>query len=94
VRATIMNTAAQLQPYPLLRVTLANRFGAPVAEREFEPSEYTGRTVRMLSPGERANATLDIQDPGKDAEGFELDLCLRASDARLRCAGDAATRLR
>jgi predicted Zn finger-like uncharacterized protein len=95
VRATIMNTAAQLQPYPLLRVTLANRFGAPVAERDFEPSEYLGKTTaRMLSPGERANATLDILDPGKDAEGFEIDLCLRAADAQLRCAGDAATRAR
>ncbi len=95
VRATIMNTAAQLQPYPLLRVTLANRFGAPVAERDFEPSEYLGKTsARMLSPGERANATLDILDPGKDAEGFEIDLCLRAADAQLRCAGDAATRAR
>jgi hypothetical protein len=95
VRATIMNTAAQLQPYPLLRVTLANRFGASVAQREFEPSEYTGRsTARMLSPGERANATLDILDPGKDAEGFEIDLCLRTADARLRCAADAAARTR
>jgi predicted Zn finger-like uncharacterized protein len=91
VRASIMNTAAQLQPYPLLRVTLANRFGARVAEREFEPSEYMGKaTVHMLAPGERADATLDIVDPGKDAEGFEIDVCVRGADKKLTCAGDAA----
>ena len=91
VRASIMNTAAQLQPYPLLRVTLANRFGTRVAEREFEPSEYMGKTtVHMLAPGERADAILDILDPGKDAEGFEIDVCVRGADKKLLCAGDAA----
>jgi predicted Zn finger-like uncharacterized protein len=92
VRASIMNTAAHLQPYPLLRVTLANRFGTRVAEREFEPSEYMGKaTVHMLAPGERADAILDILDPGKDAEGFEIDVCLRGADKKRVCAGDAAT---
>jgi predicted Zn finger-like uncharacterized protein len=90
VRASIMNAAAQLQPYPLLRVTLANRFGTRVGEREFEPAEYLGKaTARMLSPGERIDATLDILDPGKDAEGFEIDVCVRGSDKRILCAGDA-----
>jgi len=93
VRASILNTAAQLQPYPLLRVTLANRFGAPLGARDFEPAEYLGKpTVRMLAPGERVDATLDILDPGKDAEGFEIDVCLRGADQKIACAGDAATR--
>ncbi len=95
VRASILNTAAQLQPYPLLRVTLANRFGAKVGTRDFEPAEYTGKPVaRMLAPGERADATLDIVDPGKDAEGFEIDVCIRGVDQRIACAGDVATQSR
>ncbi len=40
VRASILNVAAELQPYPLLRVTLANRFGSRIGTRDFEPSEY------------------------------------------------------
>jgi hypothetical protein len=48
----------------------------------------------MLSPGERIEATLDILDPGKDAEGFEIDVCLRNADARIVCAGDAATQVK
>jgi predicted Zn finger-like uncharacterized protein len=91
VRASILNTAAQLQPYPLLRVTLANRFGARIGARDFEPAEYMGKPiVRMLAPGERADATLDIMDPGKDAEGFEIDVCLRNIEQKIMCAGDVA----
>jgi hypothetical protein len=91
VRASILNTAAQLQPYPLLRVTLANRFGAKIGTRDFEPAEYMGKPVaRMLAPGERADATLDIVDPGKDAEGFEIDVCIRGVEQRVACAGDVA----
>jgi predicted Zn finger-like uncharacterized protein len=91
VRASILNSSPQLQPYPLLRVTLANRFGARIGTRDFEPAEYMGKPiVRMLAPGERADATLDIVDPGKDAEGFEIDVCLRNIERQISCAGDAA----
>jgi predicted Zn finger-like uncharacterized protein len=91
VRASILNTSPQLQPYPLLRVALANRFGARIGTRDFGPAEYMGKPiVRMLAPGERADATLDIVDPGKDAEGFEIDVCLRNIEQKISCAGDAA----
>jgi predicted Zn finger-like uncharacterized protein len=91
VRASILNTAAQLEPYPLLRVTLANRFGGSIGTRDFEPSEYLGKpTAKLLAPGERADATLDILDPGKSAEGFEIDVCLRGADRRVSCANDKA----
>jgi hypothetical protein len=91
MRASILNTAAQMQPYPLLRVTLANRFGSPLGARDFEPAEYLGKPVaRMLAPAERVDAILDILDPGNDAEGFEIDVCLRGTDQRIRCAADAA----
>ena len=90
VRASIMNAAAQLQPYPLLRVTLADRFGTRVGAREFEPAEYLGKApARMLAPGERVDATLNILDPGKDAEGFEIDVCIRTAEKRIVCAADA-----
>jgi predicted Zn finger-like uncharacterized protein len=91
VRASILNTSPQLQPYPLLRVTLANRYGTHVGARDFEPAEYLGRpTARLMTPGERADATLDIQDPGKDAEGFEIDVCLRGAEQAIACAADVA----
>ncbi len=91
VRASIMNTASELKPYPLLRVSLVNRFGSRIGAREFQPAEYLGHGIaRMLAPGERVDATLDILDPGKDAEGFEIDVCLRTAEEKVVCAGDAA----
>jgi len=89
VRASILNTAAQLEPFPLLRVTLANRFGTSIGARDFEPSEYLGKpTARYLNPGEQVDATLDILDPGRSAEGFEIDVCLRGADRKISCAND------
>jgi predicted Zn finger-like uncharacterized protein len=91
VRASILNTTAQMQPFPLLRVTLEDRFGAHIGTREFEPAEYSGKPLtRLLSPGERADATVEIPDPGKSAEGFELDVCLRGADGKIHCAGEQA----
>jgi predicted Zn finger-like uncharacterized protein len=91
VRASILNGTTLVQPFPLLRVTLEDRFGAHIGTRIFEPAEYSGKTLtRLLSPGERADATVEIQDPGKNAEGFELDVCLRAADGKIRCASDFA----
>jgi hypothetical protein len=91
VRASILNTSTQLQPFPLLRVTLANRYGTRIGAREFEPNEYLGKPIaRLLSPGEKVDAILNILDPGKDAEGFEIDVCLRGGDKRIVCANDAA----
>jgi hypothetical protein len=91
VRASILNSAAQSQPYPLLRVTLADRFGKSIGARDFAPSEYLGKpTARLLTPGERVDATLEILDPGKNAEGFEIDVCLRGVDQRISCANDVA----
>ena len=91
VRASILNTAAQLQPYPLLRVTLADRFGRSIGTRDFEPAEYLGKpTARLLAPGERVDATMEILDPGKNAEGFEIDVCLRGADQKIRLPSDVA----
>ena len=91
VRASIMNVATNLQPYPLLRVTLANRFGTRVGQRDFEPAEYLGKvTARLIKPGERVDAILDILDPGSAAEGFEIDVCVRSAEKKILCAGDAA----
>jgi hypothetical protein len=91
VRASILNTTTRMQPFPLLRVTLANRYGTRIGTRDFQPSEYAGQPVaRLLSPGEKVDAVLNILDPGKEAEGFEIDVCLPGGDQKIVCANDAA----
>ncbi|MFL6547636.1 MAG: DUF3426 domain-containing protein [Povalibacter sp.] len=91
VRATITNRAAFPQPYPLLKLVLEDRWGDQVRAREFEPAEYLDpgtATDRMLRPNEPANATIDIVDPGPDAEGFRFDVCMRGNSLMPVCASD------
>ena len=46
---------------------------------------------RNPSSANRFREALQIVDPGKDAEGFEIDVCLRIADRKTICANDAAT---
>jgi predicted Zn finger-like uncharacterized protein len=90
VRASLVNRAAFAQPYPLLRVTFEDRFGGRVALRDFKPAEYLpGRTEppQLLAAGARADADLSIVDPGAQAVGFELDVCL-VRHGVLTCGND------
>ena len=90
LRASIVNHASRGQPYPLLRVLLADRFGGTVARREFRPAEYLpGRLPPngALAPGARVDADLHLADPGKQAVGFELDVCLERHGV-LSCGSD------
>lgn len=91
VRAAIMNTGSQPMPFPLLRVTLADRFGTRIGRREFEPAEYLGKApAGLLAAGDHVDAVIDVQDPGQNAEAFEIDVCIRGADKALACAGDTA----
>jgi predicted Zn finger-like uncharacterized protein len=92
VRASLSNRAGFAQPHPLLRLELEDRYGAPVAVREFEPEEYlkdSSTAGRMLEAGSTAEAELLIANPGMDAVGYRLDICVRESPTQLRCAEGA-----
>ena len=92
VRASLTNRAAFAQPHPILRLELADRFGDPIAVRDFEPAEYlkdASEASRLLGPGASAEAELLLVDPGQDAVGYQLDVCLRESATLLRCAQEA-----
>jgi len=89
VRASLTNHAAFAQPYPILRLELEDRFGSTVATRDFDPSEYLkdpSNADRLVAPGSSAEAELLLADPGREAVGYRLDICLRESARLLRCA--------
>jgi predicted Zn finger-like uncharacterized protein len=89
VRASLTNRASFPQPHPVLRLELEDRFGEPVAVRDFEPGEYLkdpSQAARMMGAGATTEAELLIADPGRDAVGYRLDICVRESATLLRCA--------
>lgn len=89
VRASLTNRAGFAQPHPILRLELEDRFGATVATRDFEPADYLknpSQATRLIAPGSTSEAELLLADPGTEAVGYRLDVCLRESSALLRCA--------
>ena len=89
VRASLTNRAAFAQPHPILRLELEDRFGDAVATRDFEPADYLknpSQAARLIGPGASSEAELLLADPGAEAVGYRLDVCLRESATLLRCA--------
>jgi len=92
VRLSVQNDSDRVQPLPLLRLTLQDRYGNAVATRDLEPREYLpprAADQRLLEPDQRIDVELHVIDPGKAAIGFELDACLRGDSGSIGCAHDA-----
>jgi len=91
VRASVTNRASFAQPYPLLQLSLEDRFGGEVGTRNFNPEEYLSNqtlATRLLGAGEAANIDLAIVDPGREAVGFQFDTCLQLVNNQLQCTHD------
>jgi hypothetical protein len=92
LRASIVNRATYAQPLPLLRLSLQDRFGGTLHQRDIAPPDYLpgAGDAGLLAPGERADVLIRIVDPGSEVVGFELDVCLPARGG-VRCANPIQT---
>jgi predicted Zn finger-like uncharacterized protein len=93
VRVSVANHAPHPQPVPLLRLTLLDRYGKPIAARDLTPAEYwpQGHAPRtFLARDERVDSEIAVRDPGADSASFELDVCLKSARGVVRCSGDTS----
>lgn len=77
VKATLVNRADTVQPYPLLEVSLIDSQGQLVARRAYSPREYLSKPEAIqqgLPPQVAVNIQLDITSPGTQASGYEVQL--------------------
>lgn len=90
VRLSVHNKSNRVQPLPLLRLTLLDRFSNPVATRDLEPEEYLSRnrTDRLIEPDDRIDTEVRVVDPGRAAEGYIIDACLHGEGGAVGCAAD------
>ncbi len=91
ITARIQNRGPQRQPYPAVQLRLKDRWEEAVGSRTFSPSEYLPSDAprgRLMSPGETARAELEVVDPGPDAFGFELDVCIEVEASLVTCRAD------
>jgi len=85
----IVNRAGQPLPYPLVHVSLTDRWEEIIGSRVLEPNEYLAGDLdpsRPVAAGDSFTAVITIEDPSADATGFKLNVCYRISPGRVRCA--------
>ena len=90
ISARIRNRGTLAQPYPHVQLRLLDRWEQTVGRRAFAPADYSAEPVApdaMLDPGASITAELVVVDPGPDAAGFEIDICIVAA-VGLRCKAD------
>ncbi|MDH4021867.1 MAG: zinc-ribbon domain-containing protein [Gammaproteobacteria bacterium] len=76
---------------PLVRVTITDRYGQSMGSRVFGPDEYLGKNARLrepVSPGTLIPVEISLKDPGRDAQGFDVDICLISQRDGMTCQSE------
>ena len=85
----IGNRSDESLPYPLIHLSLTNRYEDIMGSRILEPGEYLDSGLdpsQPVSPGENFTAVLEVEGPSPEATGFKLNVCYRARPGSVRCA--------
>jgi predicted Zn finger-like uncharacterized protein len=91
IYSRIGNKSGEALPYPLINVSLTDRFEDIIGSKVLEPGDYLAEnldTREPVAPGETFSAVIAIEAPDPDATGFKLNVCYRQPGGRLRCAID------
>jgi hypothetical protein len=91
IYSRIGNNSGEALPYPLINVSLTDRFEDIIGSKVLEPGEYLAESLdtrKPVLPGETFSAVISIDAPDADATGFKLNVCYRQPGGRLRCAID------
>lgn len=89
IYSRISNRARQPLPYPLVHVSLTDRYEEIIGSRVLEPNEYLAGNAdprRPVAAGDRFTAVITIASPSPEATGFKLNVCYRVALGRVRCA--------
>jgi len=78
-------------PYPIIAISLTDRFEETIGSRILDPSDYLANDLdprKLVEPGNTFNAVMTITAPDPEATGFKLNVCYRDTGGDLRCAID------
>lgn len=75
VRASFQNTAAYPQAWPIIELSMSDIEDRRMGLRRFRAADYLGGTpaTATMAPGQAANLTLEVMDPGKRAVAFSFE---------------------
>jgi len=89
VFSTVRNTSEDPLPYPLVHLSLTDRWEDIIGSKILEPSDYLAGDMdprTPVAPGESFTAVIAVERPSTEATGFQLYVCYRVSADRVRCA--------
>ncbi len=76
---------------PLVRVTLLDRLSRPLGSRVFQPEEYirgNSPPGQVVKPGTQIPVEISLKDPGTDALGFDVDICVMSRHEGVICRAE------
>jgi predicted Zn finger-like uncharacterized protein len=91
IYSRIGNNSAEALPYPLINVSLTDRYEDIIGSKVLEPGDYLAESLdtrEAVAPGDTFSAVISIEAPDANATGFKLNVCYRQPGGRLRCAID------
>ena len=89
IRSRISNQASGSLPYPLLHISLTDRYEEIIGSKVLKPAEYLGDGSNIGEPvdaGGAFTAIITVASLAREATGFKLNVCYRVSPEQLRCA--------
>lgn len=89
IYSRLSNRAESALPYPLVHVSLTDRYEEIIGSRMLEPSDYLAGNAdpeRLVAAGADFTAVITIAEPSADATGFKLNVCYPAGGGNVRCA--------
>jgi predicted Zn finger-like uncharacterized protein len=89
VFSRVGNTSDSPLPYPLIGISLTDRFEETIGSRVLDPGDYLTNDLdprKLVQPGNTFNAVITIESPSEEATGFKLNVCYRDTGGSLRCA--------
>jgi len=89
IYSRVGNKSDEALPYPLVHLSLTDRFEEIIGSRVLEPGEYLAENAdprKLVPPGNTFNAVFSIDSPSAEATGFKLNVCYRLANGQLRCA--------
>jgi predicted Zn finger-like uncharacterized protein len=91
IYSRVGNKSAEPLPYPLISVSLTDRFEDIIGSKVLEPGDYLAEnldTRQPVEPGDTFSAVISIAAPDAKATGFKLNVCYRQPGGQLKCAID------
>jgi predicted Zn finger-like uncharacterized protein len=89
IYSRLTNQAQRPQPYPLIGISLTNRYEEVIGSRVLEPAEYLAKPpgeTGMVNQGDAFEPAIVIDGLSAEATGYRLNVCYPSAGGKLRCA--------